>query len=114
MPAPAGGAGAGGSPLFPVAGRKPRRRPAKPAAKQAPAPRGKQPPLAKKGYVPKRKRGIPSSGVTQTIQCRGPKEFVGERLAPFAEVKIAGEHRGRTLVALGDQVMEVLVLASLE
>ena len=80
MPTPAGGAGAGGgsAPLFPVAGRKPRKKKhGKPGAKQAPAPRTKQAPLAKKGYVPKRKRGLPSSGVTQTIDINDLKQELG-------------------------------------
>jgi hypothetical protein len=78
MPAPAGGAAAPGSPLFPVAGRKPRRKKDIAKAAQAPAPKRQPPPLAKKGYVPKRKRrGMQSSGVTQTIDINDLKQELG-------------------------------------
>jgi hypothetical protein len=37
-----------------------------------------------------------------------------ERLAPFGEVQVAGDHTGGALVALGDQIVEALVLPGLE
>lgn len=46
----------------------------------------------------------------QTVEGSSADHLVGgERLSPFAEVQIRGQHRGGTLIALSDQVMEVLV-----
>ena len=36
------------------------------------------------------------------------------RLAPFGELQVAGDHGGGALVALGDQIVEVLVLPGFE
>ena len=38
------------------------------------------------------------------------EETVGKRIPPFAEIKIAVDKRGRTLVTLGNQVVQVFVL----
>ncbi len=48
--------------------------------------------------------------VAQPIQRRGPQQAIRERIAPLAEVQIAGDDGGALLIALADQVMDVLVL----
>ena len=52
--------------------------------------------------------------MTQPVKRRGTEQFVGERLAPFGEVQVAGDNGGGALVALGDQIVEVVVLPGLE
>ena len=52
--------------------------------------------------------------MAEPIERRGAEQFVGERLAPFGELQVAGDHGGGALVALGDQIVEVLVLPGLE
>jgi hypothetical protein len=48
--------------------------------------------------------------VAQAVERGGGDHLVGrEGRAPFVEVEIGGQHRRRPLVALGDQVMEILV-----
>ena len=48
--------------------------------------------------------------VPDSVQGRRSQQLVIEGFAPFGEVQIAGDNRRVTLVALGDQVMEVLIL----
>jgi hypothetical protein len=36
--------------------------------------------------------------------------LVGEGITPFAEVQVAGDDGGNTLIAFGDQIIEVLVI----
>lgn len=48
--------------------------------------------------------------VPQAIQgCRGEQAVGGERLIPLTEVQVAGDQGGGLLVALGDQIVQVLV-----
>ena len=48
--------------------------------------------------------------MTQPVQVGGAEQLVGEGIAPFTEVQIAGEDGGAALVAFGDEVVEVFVM----
>ena len=48
--------------------------------------------------------------MTNSIDGGGAEQFVGEGIAPFAKVQIAGYDRPFSFVTFGDQVVEVLVL----
>ena len=48
--------------------------------------------------------------VAKAIQgCRGEQAVCGEGLVPLGEVEIGGDDRGDLLVALGDQIVQVLI-----
>ena len=48
--------------------------------------------------------------MTKPVQARAGQQAVGrEGLVPFGEVQVAGDDGGGLLVALGDQVVQVLV-----
>lgn len=40
---------------------------------------------------------------------RGQEPVVGEGLVPFGKIKIACDSGGRSLVALGDEIVQILV-----
>ena len=44
------------------------------------------------------------------VQCSGAQQFVGEGITPLPEVEIAGDDRGRVLVSLVNQIMEVFIM----
>ncbi len=49
--------------------------------------------------------------MAQAVQGGGAEHFVvGEGLAPFAEVEIAGENGGGLFVTLGDEFVEIFIL----
>ena len=48
--------------------------------------------------------------MTQTVEGGGAEQSVGAGIAPLGEIQVAGHDGGRLLVALGDEVVEVLVL----
>ena len=54
------------------------------------------------------------SAVAQPIQRRCTQQFVRERIPPFSEVQVAGDDGGGPLIALGNQIVEVLILAGFE
>jgi len=47
--------------------------------------------------------------MTKTIQSSSAQQLVGESIAPFAEVEVAGDSGG-TFITFGHQVMEVLIV----
>ena len=48
--------------------------------------------------------------MAKSIQGGGAEQLVWEGIAPFAEVEVAGDDGGSTLIAFCDQVMEVLIM----
>ncbi len=46
----------------------------------------------------------------QSIECRRAQYLIGERLPPFGEVQVAGDDGGAALVALGNEVVEHLIV----
>ena len=44
------------------------------------------------------------------VQGRCPQQFIVESLPPFGEVQVAGDDRCAALIALGDQVVKILIL----
>lgn len=57
----------------------------------------------------------PVGAVAQPVQRGGTDQLVRrEGRSPFVEVQVRGQDRRRALIALGDQVMEVLVLGDFD
>lgn len=48
--------------------------------------------------------------VPESVEGGGAEQPIGEGIAPFGEVEIAGDDGGGLFVALGDEVMEIFVL----
>ena len=48
--------------------------------------------------------------VSEPVEGSGTEQSVGEGVAPLGEVEVGGDDGGATFVALGDEVVEVLVL----
>ena len=48
--------------------------------------------------------------MTKTIQRGSAQQLVGESIAPFAEVEVAGDDGGGAFITFGHQVMEVLIV----
>jgi len=48
--------------------------------------------------------------VSETVDGGGAKQPVGESLAPFGKIEVAGDDGGVSFVTLRDEVMEVFVL----
>ena len=52
--------------------------------------------------------------MSESVEGGASEESVGEGRAPFVQCEIACDDRGRGLVSLGDQFVEVFVLRGLE
>lgn len=52
--------------------------------------------------------------VAQRVEGRSAEQSIGKSLAPLVEVEVADHHGGGALVALGDQIVEILVLRGTE
>ncbi len=49
-------------------------------------------------------------GVSQSVECCGAEESIGEGVAPLVEVEVGGDDSGSAFIAFGDEVMEVVLV----
>ncbi len=62
------------------------------------------------GQEPRNPDGTAARFVQLRVEGGGAEQSVGEGVAPLGEVEVGGDDGGAAFVALGDEVMEVLVL----
>ena len=47
--------------------------------------------------------------MSEPVEGRGAEQSVGEGVAPLGEIEVGGDDGGALFIALGDEVVEVLV-----